>query len=277
MKLHRTIILNKSLPKLISFLLPLIIITMPSHGYAQAIELKTAAQESAPKYFKNEKSEIVGLCIDIIREIEQTDPEIIFSGHNQFLPFNRLQKQLEDGELDVFLGFKKTPARMEKYHFVEIPLYQLDYKFAMLTDSDPSTFQIENMKDIGPEVRVLSVKGAAAANFLRAQEPDFIIDDSASSPSKMIWMLKNGRAHLAFYHDLGLYFVINRMDEEQNIQVSTTSYSNYSHYLAFSRKVPQETVNKVTIALQKLREEGSLERIAQRYKSLYHDQLLDNH
>lgn len=272
MKSLNRIVRNMLLYNPLSFLLPLILLSLVCTGDVHAIELKTAAQESAPKYFKNENNSMTGLCIDIIRAIERTDPEIKFSGYNQFLPFNRLQKQLEDGDLDVFLGFKKTPARLNKFHFVEIPLYQLDYKLAMLAGSGISEAQIENMNDFGPEIRVLTVRGTAAASFLRDQQSEFIIDESAYSPAKMILMLKRGRAPLAFYHDLGLLFVMNSMDHEKSVQLSNHSYSNYFHYLAFSRKVPPETVEKVTKALQKLKGEGTLDRISRQYKLLYQDQ-----
>ena len=250
----------------------LLLIPLLSAGVVQAIEIKTAAQESAPKYFTNEDNSMAGLCVDIIRAIERTDPEIKFSGYNHFLPFNRLQRQLEDGDLDVFLGFKKTPARLSKYRFVEVPLYQLDYKLATLSQDGIDNIQLENLNDLDPEMRVLTIKGTAAASFLHEKQRSFVVDDSARSPTKMILMLKHGRARLAFYHDLGLFFVINRMNAGKDIQISSRSYSNYSHYLAFSRKVSPEVVERVTKALRKLSEEGDLDRIATRYKTFNHDQ-----
>ncbi len=256
----------------LSFFLSLFLFYMLSAEYVQAIELKTAAQDSAPKYFVNEDHSMAGLCVDILRAIERTDPEIKFSGYDHFLPFNRIQKQLEDGVLDVFLGFKRTPARLGKYHFIDIPLYQLDYKLAALSVNGFGSIRLEDISTFGPEMRVLTINGSAAVNFLKEQNLGFVVDDSARSPENMILMLKHGRARLAFYHDLSLFFVLDHMDAGKDIEVLPRSFTSYSHYLAFSKQARPEAVARVTKALRKLSESGDLGRISARYKLFNHDQ-----
>ena len=95
------------------------------------IELKTATQESFPKYYKSDDHNMCGVCIDIIHSIEQLDPEIKFTGYNIFLPFKRLQSYLEKGELGVFFGFRKTEKRERPLNFLNIPLYQSNYVVAV--------------------------------------------------------------------------------------------------------------------------------------------------
>ena len=93
---------------------------------ALAIDLRTAAQESVPKYFKLEDNTMGGICVDIIKAIEDIEPRITIHGYQEFLPFKRLQNNLRSGQLDVFFGLKMTEERREIYQFLEIPLYHLN-------------------------------------------------------------------------------------------------------------------------------------------------------
>ncbi len=75
--------------------------------FANAEELKTAAQYSFPKYYKNKDGKTAGICVDIIHAIENVDPTIKVNGYQEFLPFKRLQFYLINGKLDVFFWVKK--------------------------------------------------------------------------------------------------------------------------------------------------------------------------
>ena len=74
-------------------------------------------------------------------------------------------------------------------------------------------------------------------------------------------MLKLKRARFAFYHDLGLRDVINKQGMGDEIKILPVSFLRYSHYAAFSRKVPNETREKIEIALDKLSTTGELTKI----------------
>ena len=81
------------------------------------LELKTAMQNSAPKYFvieKNGKKEMKGLCIDIMRAIEKVSPNITFIADDYFTPTARIWKYLEQGEIDVYVGAGSNKERQKK-------------------------------------------------------------------------------------------------------------------------------------------------------------------
>jgi hypothetical protein len=84
-----------------------------------AIELHTAAQDSAPKYFLNKNMD--GLCVEIINAIEKVNSSIKFKGYETFLPFKRIQNNLEDGKIDVFFGFTKSKEREENIFLLILP------------------------------------------------------------------------------------------------------------------------------------------------------------
>ena len=231
----------------------------------EATVLRTGAQPSAPKYFAADDNSIEGLCVDIINAIENTDPTLQFRGQDTFIPFKRLQHMLTNGEIDVFVGMKKTPKRMVTYRFIDIPLYHLSYKLVSLSHQSYASSELEDLDRFDAGLRVLTVNASAASTFLKNKSPGLQIDDSPRSPSSMIQMLILGRGDFAFYHDLALFHAINKLNLAKEIHVVPANYSSYAHHVAFAKTVPMETVNKVKKALETLQNNGELERITSKY------------
>lgn len=231
----------------------------------EATDLRTAAQPSAPKYFAAVDNSVEGLCVDIIRAIERIDPTLHFSGRDTFIPFKRLQQKLANGEIDVFVGLKKTPKRMNTYRFIDIPLYRLSYKLVSLTHHNRAAMELEELHRIGTDLSVLTVNATAASTFLKNSKLRLRVDDSPRSPTSMIQMLIRGRGDFAFYHDLALFHTINKLELDEEIYVVPGSYSSYTHHVAFAKKVPIETIDRVRKALENLQKNGELARIASKY------------
>ncbi len=232
-----------------------------------AIELKTAAQESAPKYFKLEDNTMGGICVDIMQAIESVESEIQFNGYQKFLPFKRLQKYLEDGRLDVFFGFKETVKRKEKYSFLDIPLYQINYVVAVRIDDKVKINSFDDVRSLGEKGRMLTVSGTAASIFLH-KEGGLLIADGAESPTILLKMLMFERGRFAFYHDLGLQSIIKNETLEKKIKILPVSFLTYYHYAVFSKNTPRETIDKVRTALEKLKDNGELAKIHSKYNLL---------
>lgn len=231
---------------------------------AFAIELKTAAQESAPKYYKSEKSLMCGLCVDIIHAIENVDSEIRFNGHQEFLPFKRLLNRLEHGRLDIFLGLRETTTRRDRFNFLNIPLYQLSYVLASRMDDKIKINTFDDVRSLGADGTILTVLGSAASGFLHKQK-GLMVDDGARSPSLLLEMLLYKRGRFAFYHDLGLQKIIENEDLGDEIRIIPVSFLTYCHYAAFSKNVPGITIDKVKNALEKLKGSGELSKIYGQY------------
>jgi len=60
-----------------------------------ATQLKTAAQDNAPKFIRN-GSAAMGIAVDVMRAIERLDPELKFVGDQQFLSVTRIELGLSD-------------------------------------------------------------------------------------------------------------------------------------------------------------------------------------
>ncbi len=229
-----------------------------------AIELKTAAQNSHPKYFMLEGNKMGGICVDIMQAIERVDPEIKFNGYGKFMPFKRLQKGLEEGKLDVFFGFKKTKARKAKYLFLDAPLYQVNYVLAVRKGDNAEINSFDDIRSLNSKRSILTVFGSAASDFLQSQG-GMQVDDHANNTKNLLKMLINDRGRFAFYHDLGLSSAIKHGGYSSRIEILPASFLTYHHYAAFSSTTPKETINKVKQALEKLQINGEMARIISKY------------
>ncbi len=232
---------------------------------AQALELRTAAQDSAPKYLRQADGSMGGICIEIMQALEQADPDLRFTGTDNFMPFKRLQRQLANGEIDVFFGFKRTGSRLAKYRFLDNPLYQVNYVLAARRDDPLSIQSFDDLIDAVDDARVATVGGSAASKFLREQGSGLRINDSLTSPTQLMNILQVGRIRFAFYHDLGLEHVIDAEGFESSLKILPVSFSRYNHYVAFSKDTADSTIARVEKALEKIREDGTLARIQRKY------------
>ncbi len=253
----------KNMLPIITYLL--FFIGIPFSSFAgDPIELKTAAQESFPKYYKSADNKMCGVCIDIIHSIEQIDPEIKFTGYNNFLPFKRLQSHLEKGELDVFFGFKKTAKREQKLNFLNIPLYQINYVVAVRAGAKIEIESFNDIRAMGNKGLILTVAGTSANSFLQ-KRGKLLIDDSARTPSIALKKLLAGRGSFVFYHDLGLRSIINNLKLEKKVRILPISFSTYWHYTVFSKQVPDPVIQRVKNALEKLEKNGILADIRRKH------------
>ena len=229
-----------------------------------AIELKTAAQDSTPKYFLDEDDRMGGICVDIMQAIEVVDPEIKFAGYQRILPFKRLQMYLEEGRIDVFFGFRETAQRKEKYIFLNIPLYQIRYVAAVRIEDNVNINALNDVRALGSDGVILTVHGSAASRFLTG-EGGLLVDDGAVNPTTLLKMLMGGRGRFAFYHDLGLRSAIRMETLEKKVRILPASFLTYSHYAAFSKNTDTTTIAKVKRAIEKLIHNGTLAEIHHKY------------
>jgi len=62
--------------------------------------------------------------------------------------------------------------------------------------------------------------------------------------------------------------IIKKEGFEGQIKILQISFLTYDHYAAFSKNTPEETIDLVRIALEKLRESGELAKIHRKYHLL---------
>ena len=255
--------LQRSLSRFISLsMIATLLFCLSSYSVA-SFELRTAAQNSEPKYIKAEHGEMRGICGDIIAALMSVNSDIRISGQDTFMPFKRIQLNLKAGNLDVFFCLKPTPERLKEFRFSKHSLYSLSYRLAV---QKADAIQISTLDDVSRlllQEQVLSVAGSAAERFIERKSRHKVIQ--ARNPDVMLKMLILGRARMAFYHDLGMNYLIHKNELHHQVKLLPNKFSTYSHSVAFHRSVPDETIASIEQALQTLIDSGRMRSIHQRY------------
>jgi polar amino acid transport system substrate-binding protein len=235
---------------------------------AEAVELKTAAQESTPKYYLHNR-QMRGLCVDLINAIESIDPGLKFSGYEKFAPLTRIEAGLEEGIYDVFFGLIKTDEREEKFTFVDPPLYVTHTMLGVRADDDVVVKSLDDVRRLDREGVVLAVRGTGHIDFLQRQ--GVRIDAGAKANSDNLNKLLAGRGRFVYHTDISLVAELMRGQLERRIRVLPMKIKPEPQYLAVSKRLSQDVVARLGKAVALLQTNGMLEKIFSRYRKV--DQL----
>lgn len=228
-----------------------------------SIDIKTTAQDSAPKFFIEEgQNEVIGICIDVMRAIEKVDPDIKFKGEQVFLPFNRIEVEVENGNLDCFVGFAKNKEREEKYIYVDIPIYYVRDILISRKDDKVEIKKLEDIKKLDDNIIVVAM-GTAQADKLKAG--GYNIDESGKTSEINIKKLLSGRGRFVYQSEIELKEIIKKLKVEDKVKIQPLFENLSGRYIAFSKSTSKELIAKVTKAMEKLRSSGKLEEIFNKY------------
>lgn len=228
-----------------------------------SIELKTAAQDSAPKFFvKPNKKNITGICIDVMRAIENIQPDIKFKGDQFFLPFNRIEIEVENGTLDCFVGFAKNKEREKKYIFIDIPIYYVKDILISRKDDKVEIKALEDIKKLDDNTIVVAM-GTIQADKLKAE--GYNIDESGKSSEINVKKLLIGRGRFIYQSEIELIDTIKKMNVKNEIKIQPLITQTTGRYIAFSKKTPKDVIDKVNKAMEKLKNTGKLDEIFKKY------------
>ena len=250
---------HMSYPRVIA--LALLLLAAP----AFAAELRTAAQDSAPKFVRHSDGAVSGISIDVMKAINRVDPTLRFVGDTKFMPLKRIENQLDNGELDVFFGFIKNKRRQSAFTYIDPPIYSVANVLVARRHDKVAIKRLEEIKTLGEDNVVLLVYGVAQAEQLRPL--GIALDDRGSSLEQNLHKLVRGRGRFVFQSEPEIHAAIRQSPPEvaENVRVLPTRFNESGRYVAFAKHVPPETVAKVRKALAQLAESGELKRIFDKY------------
>ncbi len=256
---------------LVRFCLLIVLCTILLHGnpslsLANSPVLLTAFQESYPKYYQSETStgsEIQGLCIDILYAIEKVTGLQIKAPHG-FIPFKRLQSQLADGEIHLFIGMAKNKSRLKKYIFADTPLYEVNHIIAARKNDTAQIKNFEDIRKLVPNNIILTNFGTATERLLKAQD-GLNVDSEGTSVTTNLRKLLYNRGRFICFHDLGLLAAIERNGYAEEIRILPLIFKTYHHYIAFAPGTSPKTIQQIDLAVQKLKSSGELAKIRAKY------------
>ncbi len=233
---------------------------------AQPIKLLTAYQDSYPKYYQSDPTntqQISGLCIDISKAIEKT-ASIQIDGSSGFVPFKRLQQQLANSTIDIFIGMAQNDRRKKQYIFIETPLYEVHHVIAVRADDTAIINNFNDIRALAPDNTILTNNGTATERFLKKQG-GLSVDAGGTTLKANLMKLERNRGRFFYFHDIGLLGAIKQYGYTGKIKVLPASYKAYYHYVALAPDTPEEVVALIETAVKQLAANGELARI----KALY--------
>jgi len=238
---------------------------LPAASHAGVITLRTSAQEgTAPKFIAADKGRVAGLCIDILRAIEQIDPGLRFTGDQQWKPLIRSYSELEAGMADVQCAMQRIPEREKKYRFIGPVLYRSDYHFLVRSDDPLAIHSWDDVRRLAPNNVVLVNRGFAAADIV-ASQGGIELDASSTSPELNLQKLIAGRGRLYFHRSPGLERLLERTGSEGKVRILPQVMYTADLYFATSRQLDREVSERIADALFQLEKKGELARLVHKW------------
>lgn len=239
----------------------LLLLLLGTSALATPLSLRSAAQEdSAPKFVRLADGRISGICIELLRAMETIDPGLRIAGLEQSLPLPRLERMLEQGQLDLACGLIHNPQRAEKFRLLRPALYTATYGFAIRRGDSARPQSWADLARVDGPRTVLAVSGSGVISKLNSL-PGISIDTSAVSPRQNLVKLQYGRGRVFYYRLQGLQREILEAGLGKQIEVLPSVIDEYSFHLALSRSLPSPVVERLQAALLKLHANKTLARL----------------
>jgi ABC-type amino acid transport substrate-binding protein len=205
-----------------------------------------------------------GICPEILRAITRADAGLKFAWADYPVPQKRLVADLELGRIDVACALGRTAEREQKLIVAPVPLYD-DALVAAVRKGD--TLVVNELADLGklpPGDIILLTYGARLVGRL-GDLGIRQIDDGAKRPGDNLQKLARGRGRVFLYHEPGMAWEIRRAGLEDKLEILPGVLSVDQHYLWLSRAATPELVRRITDALRRLENDGTLRTIAARW------------
>ncbi|HEX5344133.1 MAG TPA: ABC transporter substrate-binding protein [Duganella sp.] len=227
--------------------------------------LRTAAQEGTdPKFIADGKDRIVGLCIDIMRAVEQIDPGLRFVGDQRWKPLIRAYSELEAGVEDVQCAVQHTPDREKRFNFVGPALFSIEYHFLARSNDNLEIHSWDDVRKLAPNGVVLVNRGFAAGDIVAAMG-GIEVDARSTHQELNLQKLIAGRGRLYFHRSPGLQKLLARTGTAGKIKILPQVMYSAKMYFATSKQLDSKISERLTSALFALEKKGELERLLRKW------------
>ncbi len=236
-----------------------------TQGTTQATTvLRTAAQDNNTiKY--NLKGERKGFCVEVLHAIERIEPGLRFTGWDQPMSLPRIENALADGQLDVFCGLIRTPARDAKFGFIDVPVYTVRHKIAVRADDPVQVRSLDEIRKLGPDNVIIVGKGTAHEELLKRQS-GLTVDASASNLDVNLRKLSHGRGRFLYHTENALLRYIDKEKLGHQVRLLPAVFREDNMLFAVSRSLPAASADLLRNALQQLADRGELRKLYAGYR-----------
>ncbi|WGL59395.1 transporter substrate-binding domain-containing protein [Pigmentibacter sp. JX0631] len=234
--------------------------------FANNYMLRVPTFESKPKFYKK-NGKVIGLCIDVLSEIEKVEPKLKFTGMDEQISIVQIEQMVTDGEADIFLCNGETERRNVKLKKVNVPIFQAQSVLVARSEDAVEIKNIQDLQKLYPNNLVLSWKGTEQNDWILKKSK--VMTDSGISGTnnmeRLFQMLLTNRGRFLFVQKYTAINSIKELSLEKKVKILHPPLSVSNRYIWVSRKVPLEAVNLIEKALNKLKAKKILHELAKKY------------
>lgn len=228
---------------------------------AEAVTLPVMAQESLPPKWINRGDHSEGVCPDILQAIEKMEPQLHFTGQYDFRSIPVIEQGLESGNVACACALLDTPHRRAIATIAGKPLYMVRHRLAAAAGDHVEVNSLDELARLKPLVN--TSRGAGYSYQLRAL--GLKVDDSTGDNVVNLKKIIAGHGRFFYMNELTLTWIVRENGLRDQIRIVPGVLKEEPIYFWVSKKIPPETTRLLDQALLKLRANGELSRIYERW------------
>lgn len=232
---------------------------------AHAISLRSSAQEGNLLRFNPHDSHLPGFSMELIRLLQQTDPQLLISGQERFRSQRRLEADLDSGKIDMAVGMEGSLTRQQRFMVITRPVLYVQH-IALAVRQDDALFQLpaEGLPGLGRHGIVAVAQGSVYPAYLST--PGGVqADDGAITIAGNLGKLIRHRVRFVLHAEEELGWHIQQLRLQPQIRLIPVPLVRQDVCLILSRRLPAATVRHLQAVLQRLERSGSLTALRAKY------------
>lgn len=231
---------------------------------AEALDVRTAAQDTSKAKFDPANSARPGICLEILTAIEKVDPEIHFVGKTELMPVKRIEDDIESGKIEAFCAFIKNEARAAKMNFGEPAVFTVKHRIAAAADDNVDVGNFDELRKLGDSALIAVPIGTAFVNFLEKQG-GLKLDSGSKEIKANLQKVVAKRVRFHYNADLNFREIENDPELKGKYRVLPAVFASEPQLMVFSKALPKATQEKIMAAVAKIKKSGELATINKKY------------
>lgn len=244
----------------VALLLAALLLVLPATAQAQRYLVRVMGQESLPPKWLLHRGRPQGLCPDILAAMEKAEPQLDFTGQDDFRSLPQIEQGLESGALGAACALLDSERR-RKVAFMSSKLYTVRHRLAAAASDKTSVDSIDELVRLRP--LITTSRGAAYSDQLRMLGLD--VDDSTSDNLTNLKKILAGHGRFVYMNELTLAWIIREHKLGDKVRLLPAVLKEEPTFFWISKKADPEAMRLMNAALQKLRASGELTRIYERW------------
>lgn len=230
-------------------------------GAHELITVPILAQESvAPKWvFEGDRPR--GMCADLLAAIERIDPALRFTGYDRPRSLAFIEDAMARGSAWAACALVDSEVRRKVAVRASVPLYEARYRLAVVAGDKAQVNSLNELARMKPLVNTPRGGGYIADLKSRGIEVDDSTGDSLTNLRKTL----HGHGRYTYLNESSMLYYIRVAGLEDQLTVLPTVFSQGSVYFWTSKRADPALAPAIEAALVKLKANGELARIYQRW------------